>query len=449
MEKVPQIVTERLRAMNVAVNHPDANTLTAFAERNLSPVERASVIVHLGDCSECREIVALALPIAEADQPIVRAPKPVWFAWPVLRWGVIAAGIIVVGSFGIIQYRQRREVSSTMASKAQESFAKEAKNVAPAVPAPAAPNQDKQPTPSSLPSDQAALNPATAGASGTTAAPASGTTLVRDHPVARTLQLGPHVQAQNLNSFQSQTSAFSAPPSAAARVQVKQSAGNMPASAQPETVEVASSPVAANNETASLDAGAAPLEAQSGLRQLNSRVERSKPAVNNTQALAAGKVIGGPLPATVVSVNPFASVQWNVDPSGALQRSMDQGNTWEKVDVTAIVASAPSEALHGAAKDAISNSQRKDSLKKEVTTPLFRAVASNGPDVWAAASGGLLYHSNDAGQHWTRVVPASSNARLTGDIVSLEFPDPQHGRVVTSVPEVWTTVDGGQTWLKQ
>jgi photosystem II stability/assembly factor-like uncharacterized protein len=51
--------------------------------------------------------------------------------------------------------------------------------------------------------------------------------------------------------------------------------------------------------------------------------------------------------------------------------------------------------------------------------------------------------------HWARVVPASANARLSGDILSLEFPDQQHGRVVTATPEVWTTDDGGQTWLKQ
>lgn len=445
MEKVPQIVTERLRAMNVAANHPDADVLTAFAERTLSSVERASLIAHLGNCSECREIVALALPIAEADQQIVRAAKPAWFTLPLLRWSVIAAGIVVVGSFGILRYEHRYKNSPTLALKAPDAYQKEAKNVTPAAPM-EAPSRDKQLTPSPTPSDQAALNPATAGASGMMAAPSSRTALVRAHPVARTSQHGPHVQAQNLNSFQNQTSAPPASPPALARVQVGQSAANAPTSAQLEAVEVGSAPVAANDETASLDAGAAPLKTQSDLRQPNSRVERSKPAVATTSP--AGKAMAEPIPARVVAVNPSASVQWNVDPSGSLKRSLDQGNTWEKVDVAG-VSEIAAMAFHGAANDALNDSKKKDSLKKEVTAPVFRAVASNGPDVWAGASGGLLYHSVDAGQHWTRVVPASSAARLSGDIVSLEFPDLQHGRVVTSLPEVWTTADGGQTWQKQ
>jgi len=47
------------------------------------------------------------------------------------------------------------------------------------------------------------------------------------------------------------------------------------------------------------------------------------------------------------------------------------------------------------------------------------------------------------------VVPSSLGTSLSGDIVSLEFPDPQHGRVVTAAPEVWTTSDNGQTWQKR
>ena len=78
----------------------------------------------------------------------------------------------------------------------------------------------------------------------------------------------------------------------------------------------------------------------------------------------------------------------------------------------------------------------------------FRAVATNGTDVWAGGSGGALYHSRDAGNHWTFVVPESGGAMLTGDIVRLEFSDTQHGRVTTSVPEVWTTSDGGANLAK-
>jgi len=87
---------------------------------------------------------------------------------------------------------------------------------------------------------------------------------------------------------------------------------------------------------------------------------------------------------------------------------------------------------------------------KAVAVPMiFRAVAANGADVWAGGSSGLLYHSTDSGAHWIRVLPFSGGAILTGDVVSVDFPDALHGRVATSTPEVWLTSDAGQTWQKQ
>ena len=80
---------------------------------------------------------------------------------------------------------------------------------------------------------------------------------------------------------------------------------------------------------------------------------------------------------------------------------------------------------------------------------IFRAVSANGPDVWAGGSEGSLYHSTDAGDHWLRIVPSWRGIHLSGDILNLQFADVQHGRIITSSAEIWTTADGGQTWDKQ
>jgi photosystem II stability/assembly factor-like uncharacterized protein len=88
-------------------------------------------------------------------------------------------------------------------------------------------------------------------------------------------------------------------------------------------------------------------------------------------------------------------------------------------------------------------------LKRETASLVFRAVAAAGADIWAGGSAGALYHSQDAGNHWIRVSPVSSGTVLTSDIVSLDFPDPQHGKLSTSTSEVWITADAGQTWQKQ
>ena len=74
MNELPQIVYERLRAGlpahpldGAAADraHPDADLLTAFAERALSTKERESVLEHLAVCGNCREALALANPAAE------------------------------------------------------------------------------------------------------------------------------------------------------------------------------------------------------------------------------------------------------------------------------------------------------------------------------------------------------------------------------------------------
>jgi len=146
--------------------------------------------------------------------------------------------------------------------------------------------------------------------------------------------------------------------------------------------------------------------------------------------------------------------RWAVSAAGALQRSFDQGKTWQTVDVAAnsVSTNATSLQISGKASRMKERTNEKDAAKtrkRDAATLIFRAVAATGSDVWAGGSAGALYHSTDAGNTFTRVVPASAGATLTGDIVSLDFPDPQHGKLSTSTSELWTTSDSGQTWQTQ
>jgi photosystem II stability/assembly factor-like uncharacterized protein len=99
--------------------------------------------------------------------------------------------------------------------------------------------------------------------------------------------------------------------------------------------------------------------------------------------------------------------------------------------------------------DKESRREDKKSQPQTVANPVFRAVAAAGLDVWAGGSGSMLYHSMDGGEHWARVLPSAGAVVLKGDVTSVQFPDPQHGTVSTSTSEVWTTIDGGQSWRKQ
>ena len=610
-----------------AVNHPDADVLTAFAERSLPELERAVVLEHLARCGDCRDIVALALPAMEGvETGVSRSPSPAtspsiggWLTWPALRWGFVAAGVVAIASFGILQY-QRRLHPATVASKQSahtEVAANESKKaIAPFVAAPGE-KRDKLQSPAApafadsvdntKAVDEKDEKKGLAGA----ASPVrvlpqqaeAGTNSVRG-AVVGSLAHGPRLanQWQQQNTAQNQAP-LPAPASAYSKEQDARGdlSANRTAPETSATVEVAGEAPTITTQSQNLDAGhiqdlpAAP--PPSGEGDALARVGRAKPSVppasraealinnqptqgqvvsklksqgapgqlgglvvdptgaavsnarititpantgrtamavtnsqgawliaglptgsykvqaeapgfkttvldfgydanqpsmysftlspgsvsemvevstQNAQVQTGGANIGGPITTRELSQIPVNGrnvtqpgalsaaliPRWTIGAAGSLQRSFDQGNTWQTVDVNANPSSfsftgdtsVEIVAKTSRAKAAKETANEKDADKahKQVAAPLtFRAVAAPGADVWAGGSAGALYHSLDAGNHWTRITPAASGATLTGDVISLEFPDPQHGKVSTSTSEIWTTSDDGQTWQRQ
>jgi hypothetical protein len=130
--------------------------------------------------------------------------------------------------------------------------------------------------------------------------------------------------------------------------------------------------------------------------------------------------MGAPLGAASLASN--ASVpanlvpRWTLSSDGTLQRSLDSGRSWQTIPVS--------------------------------SRTIFRALAANGLDIWVGGLGGALFHSSDAGQHWTQVRPAVDGETLADDIIGVEFIDTLQGKLTTSGGETWTTADAGQTWQK-
>ena len=128
-------------------NHPDAGLLAAFAERGLTPPERAALAVHLAVCARCRDVVFLAQQAipeqqAAAAQPASRPRIRLW--QPLAAAGFAAILLSVVSLTWFIHLRDTR-------GKAEISLVRRAPVLAPA----------GAPTP-----------PPTAAASHTAAAPA-------------------------------------------------------------------------------------------------------------------------------------------------------------------------------------------------------------------------------------------------------------------------------------
>jgi hypothetical protein len=97
MQELPKIVLDRLsedrlREDGVAEAHPEADTLTALVEHSLADSERSRVLEHIARCTDCREIVTLALPATEtvAIATTSARVRDRWFNWPVLGWGAVA-----------------------------------------------------------------------------------------------------------------------------------------------------------------------------------------------------------------------------------------------------------------------------------------------------------------------------------------------------------------------
>jgi hypothetical protein len=87
--------------------HPDPDVLTAFAEGGLRSTERDQVLAHLSACCDCREVVMLAQPEeAEVLAAAELAPARTWSSWYRLRWGAVAASLVIVAA-AVFIYRQQ------------------------------------------------------------------------------------------------------------------------------------------------------------------------------------------------------------------------------------------------------------------------------------------------------------------------------------------------------
>jgi hypothetical protein len=80
---------------------------------------------------------------------------------------------------------------------------------------------------------------------------------------------------------------------------------------------------------------------------------------------------------------------------------------------------------------------------------VFRSVNARGNDVWAGGDGGMLFHSNDGGESWKKVALSASSGPESASVSRIHFSSAQQGIVITSSGTIYTTSDGGATWLRQ
>jgi hypothetical protein len=347
VQKLPQFALSRLKQTVPDNRHPDADVLTAFAEQSLAGREQTEIMEHLSRCGECREVLAMALPASEVFVPAHVPARTSWLAWPVLRWGALAAALLVVTSIGVIEYRNQHH-ETLFASNFQTPSVLE--------------NMDAHSTAVDKTSNSAAQPSANSGQS------------FNKNPDATHLD-----EAQKLPPFNDSPAGFRIARHGARNSEYGTVSTNGQRSMQGQ----------AQANDLSYSAKANPEELELSFLQPNAFLQSSL----------------APL------------TQWVVTPAGTLRRSFDGGKNWESV--------RPESNL------------------------IFLAVAANGLDVWAGGAEGALFHTVDGGNRWVRQSPSSASTALTGDILSIQFTDPQNGAIVTSTTQLWTTSDAGQSWQKQ
>jgi Carboxypeptidase regulatory-like domain/Photosynthesis system II assembly factor YCF48 len=116
MYRMPRIVSRRLGAQPTSGPHPDPEVMAAFAENALSDGARGQLLQHLEACSDCREILYLALPDSpEAQEVLVLQPRP--FRRWALGWGALVASVAIASIFftasRLEQRKQRAFVVAT------------------------------------------------------------------------------------------------------------------------------------------------------------------------------------------------------------------------------------------------------------------------------------------------------------------------------------------------
>jgi hypothetical protein len=446
--KFERALAQHLRGGSAQAMCPDAETLAAYHERNLSLDEMARWKEHISSCEACQEALALVesteshlaedwqaqrVPVLEslsaprghavgAEQRTAQAgvsPVAILRRRPaLLRWaiplGAVAAGVLVF--IGI--YEQRS------AKMAQNSDTVLARREAPAAPAPM---RDQPQSKVQEPVESKDKELATAERS---VQKKEKTILVAPSPREadglRGTAGGGFVNPK-LDRDASPNKKVATPPLPAPDISAGLPAGDAvsqngaaraaaPSAPPPPAPMTYGAAVggAAGREKARADLKTVPPSAsqsvtvQSEALPLNGRADTDslmlKQGVSNELAESAGSLNG-------LILTPNNRVFWKLQPAGTVQLTTDGGKDWKSLETGA---------------------------NEDLTT----GFAPSSNVCWIAGRSGTLLLTKDRGTHWSRI-----NTPIAGDLGGVHAADAKHASIWDATRHTsYETSDGGSTW---
>ncbi|HUS18830.1 MAG TPA: hypothetical protein VMZ25_04225 [Terriglobales bacterium] len=402
---LPKSALSRLRAQQgggaPAGEHPDANLLAAFSEQALEAGEREQVLMHLGRCADCREIVALNLPAVEEKSFVEEKRGWLGLRPELMRWGIVGASAAVVVAAVLLV---KPELESPRAIQNQVTIAK--------------------------PTDRA--DQAVGEASGVAREAPKLTAGVADRATEKEAKKADE-KRRDAASERGYPMAAPPPPPSALGVSGGSSGGVLGGVMSPKVEEGTGRAAGAAAANESKDMRTTPAVVAQSQPQANAPVpvfaEEDRMQASQAKTLAKQKVdedrkmmaadsntVAARATKSEVSGRRFqlaaATRTWRIA-GGKLQWSGDGGASWT-------IASLP------------------DGVKA-------MAVDAGVPGVvWVGAASGMVLRSADQGASWTPV-----KGLWRGDVVYLKFQDAVQGTLRTSNHEEWFSEDGGMVWKRR
>jgi hypothetical protein len=451
--KFERALAQHLRGGSAQANCPDAETLAAYHERNLSLEEMARWKEHISACEACQEALALVettenqlaenwderevpvfeqtsmagahlgnIPKRSAKTAVSAAPqaavaisrrRPALLRWAI-PLGAVAAGVLVF--IGI--YEQR-------APKLNHSSNTEvARNQAPNAPGPTADQLTSKLEQRSEPRDEGALSAEMSGQKRERSLPAAQPA----KPVAKAKDSGDEVRQSRDQfvggRFGKKTLSPPAPAPSLSRktatdtavsenepvIAAVPPAGPPPAPAvsggsaggvatrPPARADAKNAPPAAS-QTVTVESAAPPIDTTSSMMMKQGYDGRN---VTSLTTLASGSEF---------ILSPDNKVWWKLGPGGTVELTADGGKKWKSLDTGA-------------------------------TSQLTAGAAPSSKVCWVAGKAGTLVLTIDRGSHWARI-----GTPITADLGGVHAADAKHASIWDAANQIsYETFDGGATW---